>query len=70
MTHAVERLWVVSHEPEGPLVPYLDAFARSLDEQGFKRRLISRQIRVTANFSQWLQAEEVAAQDVTINPAW
>ena len=65
MQHVVERLWAVSHEPEGPLVPYLDAFARSLDEQGFKRRLISQQIRATANFSKWLQAEEVAAQDVT-----
>jgi site-specific recombinase XerD len=47
------------------LVPYLDSFARHLDEQGFKRRLISRQIRVTANFSKWLETEEVAAQDVT-----
>ena len=61
----VERLWVLSHEPTGPLVSYLDSFARHLDEQGFKRHLISRQIRVTANFSKWLEAEEVAAQDVT-----
>jgi integrase/recombinase XerD len=65
MKHVVERLWVVSHEPEGPLVPSLDAFARALDEQGFKRRRISRQVRVTANCSKWLQAEAVAAQDVT-----
>ena len=65
MKQVVERLWVVSHEPEGPLVPYLDSFARHLDEQGFKRHLISRQIRVTANFSKWLETEEVAAQDVT-----
>jgi hypothetical protein len=43
--NGVERLWVVSHEPEGPLVSYLDSFARHLDEQGFKRHLISRQIR-------------------------
>ena len=65
MKRVVERLWVVSHKPKGPLVPYLDSFARSLDEQGFKRHLLSRQIRVTANFSKWLEAEEVAAQDVT-----
>ena len=63
--NGVEKLWVVSHEPEGPLVSYLDSFARHLDEQGFKRHLISRQIRVTATFSQWLAAEAVAAQDVT-----
>ena len=65
MKRVFERLWVLLHEPEGPLVPYLDPFARSLNEQGFKRRLIGRQIRVAANFSQWLQAEEVVAQEVT-----
>ena len=65
MNQVVERLWVLLHEPEGPLVPCLDSFARSLDEQGFKRRIIRRQIRVAANFSKWLQAKEVAAQEVT-----
>jgi site-specific recombinase XerD len=65
MKQVVERLWVLLHEPEGPLVPYLDSFTSSLDEQGFKRRIIHRQIRVAANFSKWLQAEEVTAQDVT-----
>ena len=65
MKQVVERLWDLSYEPEGPLVPHLDAFARSLDEQGFKKRIIRRQIRVAANFSKWLQAEDVAAQEVT-----
>ncbi len=36
MNQVVDRLWVLRHEPEGPLVPYLDAFAQSLGEQGFK----------------------------------
>ena len=65
MNQVVERLWVLLHDPEGPLVPYLDSFARTLDEQGFKRHLLGRQIRVAANFSKWLQAEEVVAWDVT-----
>lgn len=65
MNQVVERLWVLLHEPEGPLAPYLDSFASSLDEQGFKRPLLGRQIRVAANFSKWLQAEDVAAKDVT-----
>ena len=65
MSQVSDRLWVLRHEPEGPLVPYLDAFAQSLDEQGFKRHLIGRQIRVAANLSRWLQDEEVAVQDVT-----
>jgi site-specific recombinase XerD len=47
------------------LVPYLDPFAKSLAEQGFKQHLLGRQIRVVANFSKWLAAEEVAAEDVT-----
>jgi site-specific recombinase XerD len=65
MNQIVERLWVLLHEPEGPLAPYLDSFARSLDEQGFKRHLLGRQIRVAANFSKWLQAADVAAKDAT-----
>ncbi len=65
MNQVIDRLWVLRHEPEGPLVPYLDVFAQSLEEQGFKRHLIGRQIRVAANFSQWLQSEEVAARAVT-----
>jgi integrase/recombinase XerD len=65
MNQVADRLWSLRHDPEGPLVPYLDAFAQSLDEQGFKRHLINRQIRVAAKFSQWLQAEEIAVQKVT-----
>jgi len=53
------------HEPEGPLVPYLDSFAKSLQEQGFKRRVIGQKLRVVAGFSKWLQGEGVAARDVT-----
>ena len=51
-----ERLWVLLHEPEGPLVAYLDAFASHLDAQGFKRHLLGRQIRQAAKFSRWLQS--------------
>ncbi len=65
MYQIASKLWVLRHEPEGPLVPFLDAFAWSLDEQGFKQRLIGQQIRVVANFSKWLKTKEVAARDVT-----
>lgn len=65
MGQVTERLWVLLREPEGPLVPYLDRFASSLDEQGFKRHLLGRQIRVVASFSKWLQAEHIAVEDVT-----
>ena len=50
-----ERLWALRHEPEGPLVPFLDAFADYLDEQGYKRHPLGRQIRVVAKFSKWLR---------------
>ena len=60
-----ERLWVLLHEPEGPLVAYLDAFASHLDAQGFKRHLLGRQIRQAAKFSRWLQSARVAASAVT-----
>jgi integrase/recombinase XerD len=60
-----ERLWVLLHEPEGPLVAYLNAFASHLDAQGFKRHLLGRQIRQAAKFSRWLQSARVAASAVT-----
>ncbi len=57
-------LWVLLHEPKGPLVPYLDAFAQSLIDHGFKTHLIGRQIRVVSYFSQWLLDKDVVAEDV------
>ena len=64
MNQVNKCLWVLLHEPNGPLAPYLDAFAQSLIEQGFKTHLIGRQIRVASYFSQWLLGNDVAAQDV------
>jgi integrase/recombinase XerD len=60
-----EKLSVLLHEPEGPLVPYLDTFARLLHEQGFPQHLLGRQIRVVAKFSQWLLAEAINAPEVS-----
>jgi integrase/recombinase XerD len=65
MEQVVERLWALRHEPEGPLLPYLDLFARVLDEQGFKRRVLRPQIRLVANFSRWLQARQITAAEVS-----
>jgi site-specific recombinase XerD len=58
-------LWNLLHEPEGPLVPYLDSFATRLDEQGFKRHLIGRQIRPVAYFSIWLLVNCVTVESLT-----
>ena len=53
------RLWVLRDDPVGPLADYLDEFAIYLDRQGYKRHLLSRQIRVVAKFSQWLSVEQI-----------
>lgn len=65
MDQIIEKRWVLLREPEGPLVPYLDSFARWLEEQGFKRKHLGPQIRETASFSKWLQAEQVATENIT-----
>ena len=57
--------WTLAREPEGPLADHLDTFARRLHEQGFKRRVIGVHVRTAARFSRWLQAEHVAAADLT-----
>lgn len=60
-----ERLWALRDEPAGPLTSYLDAFASHLDTQGYKRHLLGRQIRVVAQFSRWLEAEQIPAEAIT-----
>jgi len=69
MEQFVEQRWVLLRKPEGPLVSYLDAFARLLEEMGFKRKHLGPQIRLAASFSKWLQAEQVAAVNITTEHA-
>jgi len=65
MEQSSEKLWSLLRPPQGPLAPYLDAFAKRLCEQGFKRRTIAPQIRLVANFSQWLKANQIGMAAVT-----
>jgi integrase/recombinase XerD len=65
MEDVAEMRWVLLRGPEGPLVPYLDLFARELEKQGFKRKHLGPQIREAARFSQWLQSKQVAAEAIT-----
>ncbi len=60
-----DRLWTLARDPEGPLVGYLDTFARWLNEQGFERHWLGRQVRAAAQFSHWLQSEHIAAEALT-----
>lgn len=65
MQRPAHRLWNLAHEPEGPLVRYLDAFAAQLKEHGFRRRSYGQQIRLVAKFSAWLKANHVAIENLT-----
>ena len=60
-----EALWTLRHPPQGPLAPYVDAFARELNRQGFSRRSICVQVRSVAHFSRWLKASHVGLEGVT-----
>jgi integrase/recombinase XerD len=60
-----DKLWTLSREPEGPLAGYLEAFARQLKEQGFKRLSYGPQIRLVAKFSRWMKANHVAIESLT-----
>lgn len=65
MEQTGDKLWSLLRAPEGPLVPHIDAFARLLNEQGFKRYSIAPQIRLVAKFSRWLKANHIAIESVT-----
>ena len=65
MTQPSESVWKLWREPKGPLVPYIEPFARRLAEQGFCRRYLGQQIRMAARFSRWLLVNRVAAEAVT-----
>jgi len=60
-----DKLWSLVRAPVGPLVPYIEAFARQLNEQGFKRYSIASQVRLIAKFSRWLKANHIAVEDLT-----
>jgi len=65
MEQSGEKLWSLLRPPQGPLVPYLDAYVRRLSEQGFGRRTIAPQILLVANFSRWLKANHIRLECVT-----
>lgn len=54
-----DKLWSLLKTPTGPLACHLDAFARELSEQGFRRPSTAPQIRLVASFSRWLKSNGV-----------
>jgi integrase/recombinase XerD len=51
--------------PEGPLVPYLRPFAKSLSQQGYARQYLRRHLILAACFSQWLSRRHVRSRRIT-----
>jgi len=59
MDQIEDKLWSLLKAPTGPLACHLDAFAKELGEQGFRRPSRAPQIRLVASFSRWLTANGV-----------
>ncbi|MDM0117891.1 site-specific integrase [Variovorax sp. J22R133] len=65
MKFVINSQVVLLRAPEGPIAPYLGAFADSLDSTGYATTWIHRHVLLGACFSQWLGQKAVALQDVT-----
>ena len=56
--HYFSRMSVVARCRLGPLAPYLDDFATTLQQQGYKPDHIRVFLRACGQFSQWLSQQE------------
>ena len=65
MKYIVDNRINLSRAPEGPLLTYLEPFARSLREQGYVLDSIHQQVLLAACFSEWLKRREVALGGIT-----
>ena len=59
MKHVICHDIVLSQEPEGPLVAWLEGFAGAVRRQGYGRHSLHRRILLAAAFSRWLQQEKI-----------
>lgn len=50
---------------EGPLGPYLDSYAAEIRAEGYTDHAAKLQIRLVADFSQWLAKHRICAQEIT-----
>lgn len=64
MSYPLNEHVVLSREPEGPLAPYLAAFAGSLKQQGYAPRYLQRQVMLAADFSRWLQQRGIGRRRI------
>lgn len=52
---------------EGPLGPYIDAFAAEMHAEGYAQQTAELQIRLVADFSHWLATRRIPAPEITAN---
>ena len=64
MNHHPQNEWLLKQELIGPLVKHLNPFTDYLVQQGFCRRYIGLQCRVTANFSKWLFKKAILEHEI------
>lgn len=64
MRYVVNSQVVLLQPPEGPLVAYIAAFAKSVRDQGYSLRSIKRQVHLAACFSRWLKQRRIAERSV------
>ena len=64
LEHCFARTSVVARYRFGPLTPYLDDFATTLQQQGYKPDNIRVFLRACGQFSQWLSQQEKTVTDV------
>src|SRR3990170_2795084 len=50
---------------EGPLGPYIDAFAAEMHAEGYAQQTAELQIRLVADFSHWLAKRRIPAPEIT-----
>lgn len=69
MKYVLNDQVVLARVPEGPLAPYLAPFATSLQQQGYARGYVHRQVRLAAGFSRWFKQRDVRLRCLTADHA-
>lgn len=64
MNHHPQNEWILRQKPIGPLVKHLHPFTDYLVQQGFCRRYIGLQCRVSASFSNWLFKKNILEYEI------
>ena len=65
MKYLINNQVVLSQVPEGPLAVHIGSFADFISAQGYALYSIRRQVRLAADFSQWLQLKRIQLPCIT-----